>query len=1037
MNLGVKVIFYKSVYFIPVSVFAFGICVSVFFGISQNKILQQRANSLFEKNADSMVSEIQRRLNEKLAEILRLRILYDTNNDLKRASFDKFYESAEDRYQFLSSKGIAVIERVHRSELPEFLAAQRIDGAPSFTIKPITDQIFPDLYVVKFFDSSDPDESKDQVQGLDVGSDPLRRQALRRAVETEEATLTGAIRLKRTLQDNAAFMMYLPMYADGAAHGNVTERIGSQLGVLSMPIMLTDIFKNLPDVTQGLLNITVHDNTFSGTQQAIIYASKFDNEITLEKSNFIVSKAMSWSNAHWTLQLASTPKFSAIIDRSTVWMRLAIGFLISLLAALLFKKNSLVISLSKKNRNDFESIINYYGKAGEAKFFEVDSDWFFQTDKNHRFSYFSDNFKDISGIQPELMLGKPRAELTKIFSLNSREKINSYLANIYTHTPFFNSEFETLISTGESRWISVSAHPYFDTDGQFLGFRGAGRMITENKRHELAILSAVSTMTDLTSNIPPMVYQSQCLLDGSFRMPYCNLSVIDICGVGAQEAMANPKLVFDQIHPEDLALVMNSLKKSAKPDEKRCVKFRFRHKRSCQLVWVYGESRARVMPDGSIFWNGSLTDITEMVSVAASLNKEQVQIKKSFAALKLQSEEDGKQSVKLVEAKLAAEEANMRKSTFLAIMSHEFRTPMGGILGLLELLKRSNLNALQLDYTEKAETSALSLLGIIDDILDVSKVEAGKMTLNSEPFNMDKLVSDLKTILSANLRGKSLSLHLDVSPLIPPLVIGDANRLKQVLINLGGNALKFTSQGEVRVKVLIQHLTMKEVVLVFEVSDTGIGMSIELQSRMFEIFTQADTSTSRHYGGTGLGLNISKRLVEMMGGQLLLKSDIGVGSSFSFSLTFVIPKQNELESLDSTELLKAFTPLPLAGLRVLLVEDNLIGQVVVKTLLEQAGAQLSIAQNGQMAVDALSFAPDAFDIVLMDMQMPVMDGLQATLYIRQQLKLTELPIIAMTANVMASDFQKCMDAGMNDHVGKPFKVNDLVATMQNFKNTLF
>jgi CheY-like chemotaxis protein len=225
-------------------------------------------------------------------------------------------------------------------------------------------------------------------------------------------------------------------------------------------------------------------------------------------------------------------------------------------------------------------------------------------------------------------------------------------------------------------------------------------------------------------------------------------------------------------------------------------------------------------------------------------------------------------------------------------------------------------------------------------------------------------------------------------------------------------------------------------VLAFEVSDTGIGLSLQQHSHIFESFTQADTSTSRHFGGTGLGLSISQRLVAMMGGKLEVRSELGLGSTFYFSLAFKIPDSKILETLETLETLAMpHSPSlqPLAGLRVLLVEDNLINQVVVKTLLEQAGALVTLAQNGQLAVDTLHLRPEAFDVVLMDLQMPVMDGLQATRHIREQLKLTELPIIAMTANVMATDYQNCMDAGMDDHVGKPFKVKDLVALMQQFK----
>jgi len=515
--------------------------------------------------------------------------------------------------------------------------------------------------------------------------------------------------------------------------------------------------------------------------------------------------------------------------------------------------------------------------------------------------------------------------------------------------------------------------------------------------------------------------------------------------------------VFDQIHPDDLAMVMRSIETSAKNLGKWAVEYRVTHKVSGQTVWVYGESRPHVMPDGSILWNGSLTDITDSVNIAASLSRAHDLVKTYNEALIFESAEKGKRAaelvvankelifeglekgkraVELLAAKLAAEEANVYKSTFLANMSHEIRTPMNGVLGLLELLKRTELSERQLDYATKAESSALSLLGIIDDILDFSKVEAGKMMLDPEPFKVSKLVLDLDTILSANLRAKPLALHFDVDPLMPQIVIGDANRLKQVLINLGGNAIKFTAKGEIRVSVQIQNRSEHEVVLAFEVSDTGIGLSADQQVRIFDSFAQADNSISRHFGGTGLGLSISQRLVELMGGQLQVRSEFGIGSTFYFSLSLGLPdvKISETsETSETSEREQSSSLKSLAGLRVLLVEDNPINQMVVETLLEQGGAQVTMAQNGQLAINALLASPDAFDVVLMDVQMPVMDGLQATRHIRQQLKLTQLPIIAMTANVLASDYQRCIEAGMNDHIGKPFKIKDLVVLMQQFR----
>jgi signal transduction histidine kinase/CheY-like chemotaxis protein len=599
----------------------------------------------------------------------------------------------------------------------------------------------------------------------------------------------------------------------------------------------------------------------------------------------------------------------------------------------------------------------------------------------------------------------------------------------------------------------------------------------ESARIEIERAQALEMLSDVTRNTSVMIFQYQQFFDGTNSIPFCNPAVFEVCGVSAEAAMENPKNVFDQVHPDDLQMLLNTIDESARKLETWNLDFRFIHKLNKKVCWVSGKSYPRSMPCGGVLWNGSICIITDAVKTTIRLNRANAYINKSNKILLLQTEEklkraddllianaelafqaaektkradellianaelafQGAEKTKyaeeLVIAKLAAESATAYKSAFLANMSHEIRTPMNGILGLLVLLKRTKLEELQFDYANKAEGAAHALLGILDDILDFSKVEAGKMTLDPEPFVFSKLMLDLETIMSANLHGKPLSLRFDLDPLIPLIAVGDASRINQVLINLCGNAIKFTANGAVHVSVTLKCLTAKELELAFSVNDTGIGLSPEQQGRIFESFAQADVSTSRRFGGTGLGLSISQRLLELMGSKLQVRSEFGAGSSFYFDLTLKLPSPTLLKLAQEMPLKTAgATHLKqLTGLRVLVAEDNQINQLIVKTLLEQDGATVTIVENGQFAVDALHLSPTGFDIVLMDVQMPTMDGLQATKHIRQQLKLIDLPIIAMTANVMSADHQDCIDAGMNDLVGKPFKIQSLVTLIKEYK----
>ena len=520
----------------------------------------------------------------------------------------------------------------------------------------------------------------------------------------------------------------------------------------------------------------------------------------------------------------------------------------------------------------------------------------------------------------------------------------------------------------------------------------------------------------------------------------------------------------------------------------------------------------------------------------------------------------------------AAQKASVAKSQFLANMSHEIRTPMNAILGMLALLRKTELSARQADYAVKTEGAARSLLGLLNDILDFSKVEAGRMTLDPHPFRIDQMLRDLSVIVSANVGAKPVEVLFDIDPALPRELLGDAMRLQQVLTNLTGNAIKFTARGEVVLAIRVLAQDAAGVTMEFAVRDTGIGIAPENHARIFSGFTQAEASTTRRFGGTGLGVAISQRMVALMGGELRLDSTLGQGSRFYFSITLPVagdaapdgdtavarpapgvplhalvvddnPTAREVlqrmgdalgwtisvaasgeaalalleddaargvvcdavfvdwqmpgldgwatsqriralglggkapvivmvtahgremlarrseadQALLDGFLVKPVTPsmlfdaiadaglglgpagpvrpagMPgvqrLAGLRLLVAEDNPNNQQVARELLEDEGASVHIASNGKEAVEAVAAADPPFDVVLMDLQMPVMDGFAATRAIREDLALGALPIVAMTANAMASDREACLAAGMNEHVGKPFDLNHLVQVL--------
>ncbi len=401
-------------------------------------------------------------------------------------------------------------------------------------------------------------------------------------------------------------------------------------------------------------------------------------------------------------------------------------------------------------------------------------------------------------------------------------------------------------------------------------------------------------------------------------------------------------------------------------------------------------------------------------------------------ALKLNRDQLQKQvSEQTQELRLSMEEAkqsSQAKSDFLANMSHEIRTPMNAIIGMSHLALQTKLSLKQKKYLQNIELSGHSLLLLINDILDLSKIEARKLTIESVPFQIETVMNNLSSQFYFQMKDKGLDLSIDIDADIPDVLLGDSLRLTQILTNLSNNALKFTQSGYVKLSVKQVELTDKLSRLEFQVIDSGIGMSKEQKEHLFEAFTQGDTSTTRLYGGTGLGLNICKHLTKMMDGELRVESDIGKGSCFIFKLPFLLCDVHVLRSYQDSLLHNSPDDLhSISGAKILLVEDNEMNQLVAQELLNNFQLSIHVANNGIEAIKMVQ--QENYDLVLMDIQMPLMDGYRATQQIRQLKQFKDLPIIAMTANVMNKEQNKCLDVGMNGFIAKPINPDELYSEL--------
>ena len=611
----------------------------------------------------------------------------------------------------------------------------------------------------------------------------------------------------------------------------------------------------------------------------------------------------------------------------------------------------------------------------------------------------SDNMREILG----LGAGEPlpnRALWLELVHPDDRNQAEQPLRVSGTDGASYQREFRIIRSDGSVRWLSERGVATHTGTGHTARITGAIIDITERKSSEAAMLELETRLERAVRGTSDALWEWETDTGDMWVAPRYR----DLLGYADRDPLPATVAEFEShLHPDDAQNVTDSARRHLKDGLPHDVEARLRRKDG-KYEWVRIRGVAETASDSPRRrMSGSIQLITEK--------------KRTELAL--------------IEATNAAASANRAKSDFLANMSHEIRTPMNGVIGMAQLLADTRLSAAQREYVEDIRTSGETLLALINDILDVSKIEAGHMELEAIDIDLRSTVAETVATIGVQTAAKGLALRASVGPDVPSAVRGDPVRLRQVLFNLIGNAIKFTAEGTITLEVLLESADDSRALVRFSVRDTGIGIPADRLDRLFKSFSQVDSSTTRHYGGTGLGLSIVKQIADLMGGTVGVASEVGRGSVFWFTAQFELASddhhiRNRQATVEAPRAPAA--PRPFAGAHILLVEDNAVNQKVAQRYLEKLGVTCDVACNGREAIE--TWQKGNHDLILMDCQMPVMDGFEATREIRgQERHGKRIPIIALTANALASDRDNCLAAGMDEHLGKPLELAKLEACL--------
>ena len=1121
---------------------------------------REQLNKKLSEEADTLISDMVERVTLYQYGLRGARAFIlseELNRGLSRSAFYNYSVTRDNNKEFPGARGFGFIRRVQQAQETEFLQKARADNFPEFSIR----QLQPhddERYVIQYIE---PVDNNRAAVGLDIASENHRRAAAQRAITTGETQLTGPITLvQATGSQQQSFLLLMPIYRTWNTPSEAAERWQEAIGWGYAPLLMKEILDSVK-VNSDLFHLRLSDAT-DPTNTEVFYSLNEGDAFGQAqiRTELVFGRT-------WKLELSGTPLLVSSLHSHSLTMIFLTSFLTSAVVC------ALLIALLTY----WQIRVKLFRQASRlASFVEGSSDAIIGVDLNGIIKSWNKGAETMFGYTADDVLGQ--SSLDRIVPSGYEREALQMIRQAREGNREVGLVTRRLRKNGNTFDALVNVEPMLGHKQNIIGSSITIRDISALKRveQELKVLNEnlEAKVSVRTQELSQSLKQNESILEfKNSILTSSPLAVIatDIEGIITVFNPAAEKLLGyradEMIGLKTAAVFHDANEVAARAEEFSkeigdsvtpgfdVLVIKSRYNLPNEHEWTYIHKNQLRIP--------VLLSVTALRDAQGNIN--------GYLGMASDISQQRLDKNNLIEAKIAADSANSAKSLFLANMSHEIRTPMNGVLGMLELVKRTPLNHQQKDYIYKAGVAARSLLGILNDILDYSKIAANKMTMDPIEFDLEAMLAELGIILAGNLGNKSVEIILDRDLHLPDTLVGDKLRLLQILINLAGNALKFTEKGHIVIRLVMLEKHESKILVRIEVEDTGIGMTQEQQEHLFESFTQAEASTTRRYGGTGLGLVICKRLLELMGSDLKLESKPNVGSRFWFDLAlgyngiglqeagldedavqhkvlvvddstliadllhdgltekgwravkvnsasealtaieiaadagdpfevvlmdWSMPDMNGFEASRKIRETKTNSTLPqiimitahekslfnevesagekpfdqlivkpvtisqvdktlracvqnanstgispasdsvapeksLTGVNILIVEDNELNRQVAFELLTLAGAFVDVAVCGTEGV-AKVLREDPIDIVLMDIQMPDIDGYEATRRIRAHEKFSNLAIVAMTANASESDRQACLEAGMNDHIAKPFDMNKLVPLIKHY-----